>query len=222
MKDVFHKFQSAFEQRVLRERVIIAVVVLALIYFVFDILMFQSTNAKRASLESRSQAAQNELNVLSTEKQVLAGALANNPNIAKQREIANLKERVKSLNKDIDTLSDGLIPADELPAVIREVLTPENKVKLLGLLVPKPEALSFQRDDGETEAEAESAGVFKHAVIFRVGGSYFDIMNYLQSLESSPWNFYWEELDYHVDIYPNAVAQVRAYTLSTERGFIGE
>jgi MSHA biogenesis protein MshJ len=40
-------------------------------------------------------------------------------------------------------------------------------------------------------------------------------------LERLPWRFYWQDLNYSVDHYPNAEVILRVYTLSSEEGLFG-
>jgi MSHA biogenesis protein MshJ len=76
-------------------------------------------------------------------------------------------------------------------------------------------------DSKNIESESVSAGIYKHTVVLRVSGSYFELLDFLQILESSQWHFYWEQLDYRVTNYPNADILLRVYTLGAEKGRIG-
>lgn len=221
MKQFVEKYSTLFEQRVLRERIIISCVVLALVYLIFDFAFFQPVFAKRDEFKKQIHSAQSELKVIQTEKDVLIQGFTKNPSIAKQREITQLKQRIASLDGEINSLSEGLIEAEKLPQVVRELVTHDSGLRLLGLRVDSPKALTL-KSGSDDEESVSSAGIFKHSVVFRLQGSFFDLMRYLQTLENSEWHFYWESLDYEVDSYPQAVAQIEAYTLSTQRGFIGE
>ena len=47
------------------------------------------------------------------------------------------------------------------------------------------------------------------------------VVQFLVALERLPWRFYWQDLNYSVDHYPNAEVILRVYTLSSEEGLFG-
>ncbi len=78
------------------------------------------------------------------------------------------------------------------------------------------------KSEESTGPQIDDIGVFKHRVVFRLRGQYRDIFAYLAQLEDLKWHFYWSEMRYLVDGYPEAIVQLEAYTLSTGKGFISE
>lgn len=222
MNAFYQKYETLFNQRVLRERIVISCVVFVLVYFLADFFVFQAISEKKQTLKARYESAKNSLKAIETEKQVYLGSLTKSEDVKKLREIESLQEKIEAAQEGVTRLSQGLIPAEKLPETIRELLVQEQGLILKGLLAKKPEILSLNGDAGKDSDKHQQASVYKHTVVFRVEGRYFDLMNYLERLEKSPWNFYWQQLDYQVDRYPRAIAQIEAYTLSTERGFMGE
>jgi MSHA biogenesis protein MshJ len=221
MKEIYEKYRLIYEQRVFRERLIIAAVVVVLIYFLFDLLMFQPIAKKRSDLDQRMANANSTLDVVKIENDALVRALSNGPDLVISREIEQLEEKVVDLNNTIASLSDAIIPAEKLPLVIQEILSYDNKLELLHLTLNKPKELQFEGVDS-MEDENRNVGVYKHTVSFVVRGEFFDVQRYLKNLESSEWHFYWDSIEYQVEGYPLGLAHIEAYTLSTNRGFIGE
>lgn len=66
-----------------------------------------------------------------------------------------------------------------------------------------------------------TAGVYRHQVDVTVTGRYFDVLAYLNTLESMPWRFYWQHLTYSVTDFPAASVTIQVYTLSADRGLMG-
>lgn len=233
MKAHWEKYAGWFNARILRERIIIALCIIAALYFVWDFAVLQGLAAKRNALDSRYQLATSDMTKLSAEERVLSQALLNNPNAKKQREILQLEARLKKLDEEIEALSVGLVSAEKLPRAIREVLLSRNDLSLVGFQAYEPEQLRLTANTLEDESvfdeslidttirERDSVGVYKHRVALRIEGSYFAIRDYLYELEESEWHFYWSSLDYSVGAHPKATAQIEVYTLSTDRGFIG-
>lgn len=226
MKESWEKYALMFDSRAIRERIIIALCVLASVYLVWDFAFVQGLNKKRAALDARYDRAAIEIEKFSAEEKVLSQALRSNPNAEKQREILQLKDRVAELDKEIERLSGGLVPAAQLPEVLRDILFASQGIELVGIVALKPEKLSLvgaaESESARDVEQAANLGVFRHKVVLKLRGQYFSIRDYLASLEKSDWYFYWSKFEYSVDNYPSAVAQLEVYTLSTDRGFIGE
>jgi len=160
---------------------------------------------------------------------------------AKKRELVRLDNQLQSLNKDLQSLSVGLLPARNIPQVVHDVLDKSTGLTLVDMTKNAAEELllrematttygdsstaDFQSEDDTVlapeESEQSSIGVYKHSVSLGVEGSYFEIRDFLKRLESLPWKFYWNYLTYKVASYPTAEVTIEIYTLSTERGFLG-
>jgi MSHA biogenesis protein MshJ len=89
----------------------------------------------------------------------------------------------------------------------------------LQLLNPQSETVTSATSTGA--AEMQDTGVYKHMVVVRIAGGYFELVELLTSLESLSWKFYWEALDYQVDAYPQAEIELKVFTLSSEEGLLG-
>ena len=232
MKEKWEKIADSFNARILRERLLIALCVFALIYVAWELLFYSSMSKQVKALNQRNDRAQMQMQTLTTEEIGLSRAMMNNPNALRQKEILSLEKKLGALDVDISKLSAGLVDAKQLPTIIRTMISEREALSLLGLSALPPEKLSFKQaitidDDAQDDAVdneqvAQDVGVFKHAVVFRLAGNYFDLLAYLKDLENSHWQFYWSSLDYQVQSWPRAVIQLEAYTLATEAGFISE
>jgi MSHA biogenesis protein MshJ len=63
--------------------------------------------------------------------------------------------------------------------------------------------------------------IYKHGLTITFSGSYLDTFNYLKALESMPWHFIWESIDYQVKDYPIAETTLRVHTLSFKESWLG-
>ena len=229
MKGAWETFSGKFNERNIRERIIFTLCALVAVYLLWDLLAFSGVSKQKNLLDARYAMVKQGLTALGMEEQVLSQSIINSPNAKKQREIVQLDARLKEVGQQLADLSVGLISAEKLPSVIRDVLAHRGGVELLGMQALLPERLELVSYDDLNDVTGDSnevdeleVGIFKHRVVFRVRGKYFDIASYLDALEKTGWNFYWSELEYRVDQYPYAIAQLEAYTMSTELGFIHE
>ena len=67
------------------------------------------------------------------------------------------------------------------------------------------------------KAAASQLRIYKQYVSLQLKGNYFQILNYLKRLEATRWRFYWEALFYQVSGHPDALVEIRVYSLSLER-----
>jgi MSHA biogenesis protein MshJ len=63
--------------------------------------------------------------------------------------------------------------------------------------------------------------IFRHGLAMTLSGRYFDVYHYLEALESLPWRFYWDSIDYQVKEYPTAEVTLHIYTLSFQEDWLG-
>jgi len=62
--------------------------------------------------------------------------------------------------------------------------------------------------------------LYQHAFIIELRGDYASLRNYLTELSALPWRFYWDELDYQVDAYPQATIKIKVHTVSLAEEWI--
>ncbi|MFT7558728.1 MAG: MSHA biogenesis protein MshJ [Flavobacteriales bacterium] len=228
---MWEKYSALFDERNIRERIIIAVCSLAVIFLAWDFFYFQAAVKKQKTLDGRFKITQTVMTKLNAQEKVFSSALTSDKNTVKQREIRQYQAELVKLDSELNELSVGLISPGKLPQVLRDLLLHDNTLSLLAMTTLPPQAVSLGNEESELlqaeakeEADTEPHGtseVYRHAVKLRVLGRYQDVYSYLKKLESLPWKFYWSELDYSVFDYPKAEVTIEVYTLSAGRGMIG-
>lgn len=251
MNEMWQKYSDQFNARELRERIILALCLFAVVYGIFYYGFFFRLDIEKANLKSQLDEVAKEQEKLSAQEVVFAKAIANDPNADKKRELTRLAQQLRNLDQDLIQLSVGLISAEQLPLALRDVLIQSKNLNLLGMETqapsklplsepPKIETATKAKKTSQTEqaekilaesaksqnskkrgSESSGVGLYKHAVKLAIEGEYFAVVDYLESLEALPWKIYWHALDYQVENYPKAKVVLEVYTLSTEKGFIG-
>lgn len=224
------QWQEKIDSRVIRERVLIFITGLAVLFAIWNFTL-------QASVEKKLQESRDQIATLTTQRTALQGqilsatqALLNNPDISKKAQIDQLKTDIGSVESQLQSASQSLIKADQLPLALQDVLQKTTQLTLLEVvtLPVREQQLSQAGTDGASnskslneKADANAAGVYEHTVALHVSGSYFQVLQFLTALEQLPWKFYWQSLDYKVTKYPNAEIILRVYTLSAEEGLLG-
>lgn len=137
--------------------------------------------------------------------------LQQDPNQALHLQQASLNTQLQVLDRELAAHLVDLIPPERMVGLLEQMLRQSAKLKLVELTSIAPTPL--------LEGERRQS-LFKHGLHLKLQGGYFDVLQYLQSLESLPEHFYWRKLNYQVGQYPMATVELELYTLSTSKDFI--
>jgi MSHA biogenesis protein MshJ len=221
MLESLKKIQERIDSRIIRER--------ALIFFTIMAIIFMLWNFAQSTIDKKIDDTRAQIDTLVTQRAAIqtqitttTQSLLNSPNKIKNEQIVQLEEDIKKLEAQLQTVSQNLIKADQLPLALQEVLQKADQLTLMEVKTLPAQELEFSATDGSVSADGENnAGVFQHLVELRIKGDFNQIVQLLISLEHLPWRFYWQSLDYKVDQYPQAEIKLRVYTLSSEEGLFG-
>lgn len=218
-----HELRQKIDARNIRERSLLFLCVLAVVFLLWNLLVQSSLDKSEQALNTQLKDLKTQRQSLETQVTAISQALATDPNLEQKNHIAQLKSQISALDTQLGGLSQGLVSADDLPGILQEMLAKTSTLTLTHVqTLPVEELpLTFATQVENAEAEEVSAGIFKHGVVLRVSGSYFQLLEFLHLLETSSWRFYWEQLDYRVTTYPNADILLRVYTLGAEKGRLG-
>lgn len=221
MKFSFHQLQEKIDARNLRERALLLLCSLAMLFLLWDLVVQSGLTREQKRLTSELNEVSAQRRALNDQLSVLALALASDPNLEQKNRLQQLTREIDDINARLAGLTQGLIAADDLPKILQDMLIKTSSLRLEQMQTLPVEELSLLSQQDASVAGQASAGIFKHAVVLRVSGTYFELLAFLQQLESSPWRFYWEQLDYRVNDYPQADILLRVYTLGAEKGALG-
>jgi MSHA biogenesis protein MshJ len=198
-----------FDALNLRERILVATGVLALVFVTWDSLMMQPLNAHRARLSSEMSDLQNGI-------ADAANATSTDPLQLALNERGALTEQIAAIDARLGSAAAGLIPPQRMIGVIRDVLNRQRGLKLVSLQNGIVAPLAPPSD-----ANVPESGPYVHPVEVVVEGSYFDVLNYLRELEALPWRFYWKTFDLSTTEYPTNRVRIELSTLSMDRAWLG-
>jgi MSHA biogenesis protein MshJ len=217
--------QEKIDARIMRERVLIFVSALAFVFMLWNFALQSSADKKIQDTQRQLNEATAQITATQTQIREAAQALLNDPNRIKQAQITQLQTDIAGVEAQLQSASQHLIKAEQLPQALQDVLQKTAQLTLLTVATLPAHELQFVTTAaGETAnpaSSSHSAGVYEHVVELRVAGNYFQVIQFLSALEALPWRFYWQRLDYTVTQYPNAEILLRVYTLSSEEGLLG-
>jgi len=219
------QWRQAFDQRVLRERILMAVAAVFLIGGLLWLMLVDPALARLNSLDSQQQQAQTELAALQIQVAELEAVVQENP-AERQRQALNSKQkRLANLDDSVSQRGRELIAPEAMVKLLRELLSAQTKLELVGLDVLKPEPI--YNDEGpssqpSTSGQPEPEPLFyRHGADLRLVGRYLDLLNYIEQLEALDVRLGWELLHYNVEQYPEGQALIRVQTLSLGKAWLG-
>lgn len=216
LKPYIEKFEALSQ----RERGLVLVVALIVIYGLWSLIIGSAQTAEFSSLRAQVVQIENDLQSQATQLKSLQQKQSEDPDAELRRQLAQSRLDLQRIDDQLAQLSIGLIAASDLPKVLENVLLQTNALELKSLQTLPVEQLRLS--DSEVDANADIVtGVFKHRVKIALVGNYFDVARYVKALEELEWRFFWADLHYTVRTYPDAIVELEVYTLTTERGNFG-
>ena len=208
------QFQALVDALALRERILVFLAGTAMIFILWNLLMFTPQHQESKILNAQMQTIKQKLDFQTQEATVLAQLAGRSANQGKVKQLAELEQENSTLNSALLELAVGLVPADDFLNVLKDVLLQSGKltIKRIESLPSEQLKLTSVNDSGETE----ESGVMNHVVVLRLEGTYFELLQYLQGLEQLPWRFFWDSLNYRVSGYPVGDIELIVSTLTME------
>lgn len=220
MKELLEKLQTRIDEQSLRERVLLFLAIIAVLYMLWQSLLMGPLEAEQKQLLGRLDSVRKEITALEQQTQIILKRRTIDPDAENRRLLAQYQEQIQQLEKQISESIRGLIKPQQMARVLESVLTRETDLTLVGVKNLQPELLVKPEDD-QNDIGMEGAGVYKHGLQLMFTGKYLSGLDYLRALEQLPWGFHWDGIEITMDEYPNARIVVTVHTLSLDEGWIG-
>ncbi len=209
----------------IRERALVLLVSIAIIYALWDGLLFSQQ-------EHYYQQLINEQEVLSEQQLERDLQIAKTTAIlvknqrteeGKKHAIEDIQNQLQQTSFQLDSVLNKLVPPTKITELLRSLLLQTHGLKLVSLSNDPVENISLNNsnDDSQHPTNTVQSRLYKHSTTIKLTGNYQQLYQYLTALESSEWGLYWDQLHYNVAEYPNAEISIRVHTISTDEYWIG-
>ncbi len=207
-----------------RERVMVLIIIIAIIYAIFDSMVFEKLNLQYQQLQTKQQDFTEKQQILST------AFLENSEKIAEnKRSSAELKQEINKAQLLLDdteaqlsSVFDKLVPPTKITELLRSLLLKTNGLKLVSLNnEPVKKVILNENTDSDGKTSEPQSILYEHATIIKLTGTYQQLYQYLLALEQSGWGLFWDKMYYTVTDYPQAEITLRVHTISTNEYWIG-
>ena len=231
MKEWWRGYANKIDALLPRERVMVFVAAVAVAVFMMFSLFIDPAATRNKALLTRMAQQQMELQALRIKIQALEQKRAG-PDAANLARRDGLKRQIAEINAALQDMQHSLVPAQNMKAVLQEVLARNPRLQLIALRTLPAAPLVEKRDKADKpdaaaatpkprdKLAAGASNVFKHGVQITVQGSYADLHDYLAGLEKLPWRMFWSRASLGAESYPRVTVTVTVYTLSLDKAWL--
>lgn len=226
MKDRITALAERFEAFSLRERGLIAMAVLVVMFMLWDSLLLSPEEVRQKNIVAEMHNINQQTEAVTTQIREMSAALKGGEAESIRLRITELHTLLANLEKQQTELTVEFIQPSEMASVLRDMLQAEN-----GLVMTRLESLGaeplfhHEKDAGDKtpaeEKQIQQPEIFKHSMRIVFEGDFFKTLHYLHALEGLPWRLYWDNVEYQVTKYPRASIAITVHTLSLHKGWIG-
>ncbi|WP_076591652.1 MSHA biogenesis protein MshJ [Herminiimonas arsenitoxidans] len=232
MKQSWQKLALRIDALTLRERAIIFAIAVLIFVLLINAALLDPQYAKQSKLSQQIKEQQAQIADIQNQIQQRVKAQENDPNRDIRERMQELQQRAQQMNDALGDMQKGLVSPNRMADLLESVLKKNDKLLLLSLKTLPVKKLNEVAEAEEKKAteiasilpvDEESDAVktvYKHTVELKVQGNYMDMLNYMKSLESMPWQIFWGSAELVVDEYPSATLTLTLFTLSLDKKWL--
>ena len=209
---------SWYDERSIRERIILLSCVVIVMVFLLNLLVLEPGSRQRKRVRSEMSQLQTEIDNLTIRRAKVEARRINDPDKKNREKLAALEQEREQLKQKLQTNIVTLVPPREMSDLLKSLLTQEKKLKLIRLENLPPEVLSLAQSKNDENAQPK---IYRHRLKMEFLGDYLTLLAYLKQLEELPRSLVWEEVEVETLEYPQAKVRLQVYTLSLTEGWIG-
>lgn len=201
----------------LRERGIMFVTLLVLLYFLASHFVFSPLQKQQQRLEKEIKMKYDQSAVINAQTQNIIHAGTREPDKENAARLKQLREQIAQVDPRLAGVSQSLVSPRDMARFVEKVLTRNPALQVIRLESLPPAEV----ESAAAATPAAAKGVYKHGMRIEVRGRYTDIVKYLRALESMPWKVFWGQVTLETEDYPLSRVTLVIYTLSVYQSWIG-
>lgn len=221
MKAQWEQWMDKLDALQPRERVMVALGILALLWAGFDSLLLTPMLNKQKLYRQEITAHQSEVAQFQQQIQQITLAAQIDPDAGNKQHLAQLQQQLAEKDAQLQSTQQQLITPDRMPRVLESLLQRDKAVKLVSLTTMPVsglmDAVAAPVADGKAAADF---GIYKHGFEVKLEGGYLDLMRYVSALESSSWHMLWGGINLDATTYPKSTLTLTLYTLSLDKAWL--
>lgn len=211
----------------LRERVLVFLAGVALLYVAWQTLLMDPIAARGRAAQHRLEETRARL------EKIDAAGVAGDPRVQALERRRALQDRLATLDTRLREAAGGFVSPDRMADVLRDVLASQRGLRLVSIrnlpvvdLGITSTAAATATTTGTPTATATpdaapaESGPFVHPVEIVVEGDFASIVAYLRAVEGLAWQVQWRRLDLAAGEYPKNRVRIELGTLGLTRDWL--
>jgi MSHA biogenesis protein MshJ len=206
-----------------RERWLVLLASLALVYAFANILLIEPANQKNQRLKTQAQQAQQQLQDLSTQVAELAQSPSSQLHKAQQAQMQALQTDISNQQVKIAQLEASLVQPTQMPQVLKDLMRTHQHVKLVTMQTFKPtpylQVNPVESASNQVNNVAQQA-LYKHAFSITLSGQYLDLLHYAEAMQQLSKQVLWDKASLSTTHYPENELTLQLYTISLDKTWL--
>lgn len=202
-----------FDSRLLNERRLIIVALVAFIYFLLDSMLVTPSMQEFGQASKRNKMANMARDALVAETQRRKQDMALQEAEAKQ-EIMRIKERIERSKQALAQQQAMLIPAREMRSLLEGLLAQNGRLQLQAIRTMPPEDVKFAPIPGVALSQTM---LYRQSMEVAVAGSFLEVLTWLRSIEALPRKLLWDGLTLKTNDRGVVILTLQVHTFSPDR-----
>lgn len=219
MKQLLQKYGDSIDAMALRERAMFFGAVALVLMTLLQVFLLNPVLSRRNQLSAQIAQQEDETKAIQAQIQTLVRPTVKDQNALNRDKLNSLREQIAQLDRQFEQQQKQFVSPEKMVAVLENMIVKNRKLQLMSLRNLPGTGLSEPAAGGRARA-AGAREVYRHTVELSVGGSYFDLLDYLAALERMPQRVFWDGFELRVEIYPQSVLKLTIYTLSPEKSWL--
>ncbi len=216
----WHDLAAYIDGRNQRERVLLLLVTIAVVYFMCYFSLFKPLFAYEAKIQESLALNQTNLLALQGQAREMLAKIEQDPDQPNRTRLEELTLQLNEIDAPMADLMRSLVRPKEMTAMVKAVLSGRRNVSVVSVENLPPEAVTPQEAAQGDKPVAASAPLYKHGLHITVKGGFHDLLGFFSDLEKLSWKVLWDQADIKTERYPESTAEVTVYTLSTDESWI--
>jgi MSHA biogenesis protein MshJ len=231
--DKIKQLEEKVDSLTVRERAMILLGVLAVIYFAWDIFFMRPLDVQHTRMAAQLETKRAELGGMNIQLRDAIAARQVDPDAENRIKLESLRNEIAALDQDIRATTRQLIDPARMTEFLRTVIHQIGGLTLTSLQglgvsplltvdggARRSETAADPGTSAEPRANGDLAGAYRHGMRIRFRGDYLTTLAYLRTLESLEWDFFWDSAVFEIGEYPEGETTITIHTLSLAADWI--
>ena len=210
--------EARYNALTLKERALLLAATVLVVLFVANAMLLDPRGKKLRQLNTEINLARADIAAMEARTAEAVARGSADPDAVTRQKIAAAGQAIDAADARLAETTAGLIAPADMARVLESVLEEVQGLTFVSIEGLGSEPLLAPEEGAEAEP---TLGAYRHGIRIRFRGGYLDALAYLRALESLPWDFFWDSVDYVAGEYPDGEAAIVVYTLSRYQEWIG-